>query len=80
MKRGDIVRMANQIADFHRPYPEAEAVAAVAGHIRDFWDPRMRADLASAVAEEEVGFNTLALKGANVVIGEDAARKVATAS
>lgn len=64
MKRRDIVRMANQIADFHRPYPEQEAVDGIAQHIRDFWDPRMRADLAAQLAEDETGFDDLALAGA----------------
>ncbi|MFZ5913508.1 MAG: formate dehydrogenase subunit delta [Pseudomonadota bacterium] len=34
--------MANQIADFFRAYPQEEAVAGIAGHFRQFWDPRMR--------------------------------------
>ncbi|MCR9072880.1 MAG: formate dehydrogenase subunit delta [Alphaproteobacteria bacterium] len=71
MKRQDIVRMANQIADFHRSYPEEEAVAGVAQHIRDFWDPRMRADLAELLAREETGFNDLARAGARRVVAED---------
>lgn len=71
MKRQDIVRMTNQIADFHRPYPEDEAVAGVAQHIRDFWDPRMRADLAAQLAEDEAGFSPLALAGAKRVVAAD---------
>lgn len=70
MKRQDIVRMTNQIADFHRPYPGDEAVAGVAQHIIDFWDPRMRADLAAQLAEDEAGFTPLALAGAKRVLGE----------
>ena len=72
MKRQDIVRMTNQIADFHRPYPREEAEAGVAQHIIDFWDPRMRADLAAQLAEDEGGFSPLALAGAKRVV--DAAR------
>lgn len=72
MKRRDIVRMANQIADFHRPYPEEEAVAGVAQHIRDFWDPRMRADLAEQLAADETGFNDLARAGARRAVTGDA--------
>ena len=67
MKRQDIIRMANQIADFHRPYPRDEAVAGVAQHIIDFWDPRMRADLVAQLAEDETGFSELALAGARRV-------------
>jgi len=74
MKRGDIVRMANQIADFHKPYPEDEAVEGVARHIRDFWDPRMRADLAAQLADDDAGFTDLALKGARIVVDGNAPR------
>jgi len=42
MDTADIVRMANQIAAFFGPLPRDEALAGIAGHIRDFWDPRMR--------------------------------------
>ena len=37
--------MAGQIAAFFRYLPEAEAAAAIAGHINQFWSPRMRAAL-----------------------------------
>ncbi|HVB89319.1 MAG TPA: formate dehydrogenase subunit delta [Beijerinckiaceae bacterium] len=40
-----LIRMANQIADFFNPYPNAEAVAGVHDHIRAFWTPPMRAEL-----------------------------------
>ncbi len=35
--------MANQIGKFFAHKPEAEAVAGIESHIRQFWDPRMRA-------------------------------------
>lgn len=39
------VRLANEIAvQFHTRPPE-EAAAAIANHIRMFWDPSMRTDL-----------------------------------
>ena len=34
--------MANQIGDFFKSYPEAEAVPAIADHINQFWTKRMR--------------------------------------
>jgi formate dehydrogenase subunit delta len=37
-----LVYMANQIASFFKAMPHDEAVAGVAKHINDFWDPRMR--------------------------------------
>ncbi|TNC25098.1 formate dehydrogenase subunit delta [Amycolatopsis alkalitolerans] len=39
------IRLANEIAvQFHHQPPD-KAATAVATHIRQFWDPRMRADL-----------------------------------
>jgi len=40
--------MANQIARNLAARGEEEAVAAVAQHIRDFWDPRMKAAILAA--------------------------------
>lgn len=44
-----LIRMANQIADFHRPYSHEEAVAGVHTHIKKFWTPQMIKDLAAAI-------------------------------
>ncbi len=38
----DTVRMANQIGDFFKSYPEREALDGIAEHINKFWEPRMR--------------------------------------
>ncbi|HET9628182.1 MAG TPA: formate dehydrogenase subunit delta [Novosphingobium sp.] len=40
-----LVYMANQIARNFAAQGEATAVAATAQHIRDFWDPRMKAGI-----------------------------------
>lgn len=41
-----IVRLANRIGEFFASYPcHEEAVEGVAGHIRKFWEPRMRRQL-----------------------------------
>ncbi|MBK5264519.1 MAG: formate dehydrogenase subunit delta [Alphaproteobacteria bacterium] len=37
-----LIYMANQIARNFATLKEADATAAVAEHIRDFWDPRMK--------------------------------------
>jgi formate dehydrogenase subunit delta len=42
MEIRDAVRMANQIGDFFRSYPEKEALDGIAEHINKFWEPRMR--------------------------------------
>lgn len=44
----ELTRMANQIADFFAPYPEADAIAGVQDHIIKFWTPQMRANLLDA--------------------------------
>jgi len=44
------VRLANDIAAQFRHLPHDDAVTAVAGHLRSFWEPRMRGQLIEAVA------------------------------
>lgn len=46
-----LLRMAGQIADFFKAYPDAEAVPAIADHINQFWTARMRADFRAAYGE-----------------------------
>jgi formate dehydrogenase major subunit len=43
------VRLADDIAAQFAHLPHDEAVAGIAGHVRSFWDPRMRAQLLEAV-------------------------------
>ena len=44
------VRMGNQIAIQFANLPPAEAAAAIARHIENFWDPRMRRTIEALVA------------------------------
>jgi formate dehydrogenase subunit delta len=53
MEAHRLTEMANQIAAFFDAYPEEQAVTATADHLRQFWDPRMRAQLKEAVATGE---------------------------
>lgn len=46
--REKLARMAGQIADFFKSYPDDQAVPAIAGHINDFWSRRMREDFLAA--------------------------------
>jgi formate dehydrogenase subunit delta len=49
------VRLVNEIALQFAHQPPDTAAEAIAGHLRKFWDPRMRADLmhrAEVEAEE----------------------------
>jgi formate dehydrogenase subunit delta len=65
--------MVNEMADFFRPYPEAEAIASVAAHIRAFWDPRMRRALAAEIAAGDAGLSALARAGAEQALAQDKA-------
>lgn len=73
MNSEDLIRMANQIADYYRPYPRDEAVKGVADHIIAFWDPRMRTGLAEIVAHGGMGLSELALTAARRVVAPAAA-------
>ena len=56
-KRDKLIRMANQIADFFRPYPAEKAIAGVQEHLRNFWTPQMRKELAAHAAAGGAGLN-----------------------
>ena len=45
MSPDKLARMANQIATFFSTRPNDEAVAGIAAHLSDFWEPRMRKQL-----------------------------------
>jgi formate dehydrogenase subunit delta len=49
MSNEDLVRMANQIAQFFAPYPQDEAIDGVRDHLEKFWTPAMRRELTSLV-------------------------------
>lgn len=70
MKSEDLVRMANQIAAFFAAYPEEEAIASTAGHLKNFWEPRMRAELVAHIEAGGEGLSDLALKAAKALAAE----------
>jgi formate dehydrogenase subunit delta len=46
MNLNQLIRMANQIGLFFEAMPDRqEALAGIAKHIKDFWEPRMRVEL-----------------------------------
>ena len=57
-----LVYMANQIAAFFQSMPHDEAVAGVAKHINDFWDPRMRRQFFEIVEAGGAGLKPLVLE------------------
>ena len=56
----DIKRMANQIATAFGAYPEEQAVKETANHIKSFWDPRMRKQLAEVMAKDASALSPVA--------------------
>ena len=73
----DIVRMANQIADFFQAYPHEIAVRDTAAHIRNFWDPRMRRQLFAHLAAGGQGLSEVALEAGRKLAEEQAAKQKA---
>jgi formate dehydrogenase subunit delta len=45
MDEGKMVHLVNQIALFFQSYPDEEAIAGVADHVKRFWPVRMRQQL-----------------------------------
>ena len=69
MNHATLVRMANQIATFYKPYSEAEAIVQTEGHIKRFWDPRMKKDLQLVVEAGGEGLSPTAMAAAQRVVG-----------
>ncbi|GGE45674.1 formate dehydrogenase subunit delta [Actibacterium pelagium] len=59
--------MANQIASFFRSQPEDKAVAGIANHINDFWEPRMRLQLFEILDAGGDGLSPLVIKAADQI-------------
>jgi len=54
-----LIRMANQIAVFFQSQPGRDRAARVAAHLRDYWDPDMRAALKASAARDDSALNAL---------------------
>ncbi|NIJ09926.1 formate dehydrogenase subunit delta [Saccharomonospora amisosensis] len=54
-------RMAADIAAQFRHQPAEQAAAAIANHIRMFWDPRMKAELRKLAENDPDALDPLAL-------------------
>jgi formate dehydrogenase subunit delta len=55
--------MANQIATFFATQPGTDQAERVAQHLRDYWDPRMRAQIAELAEGGDCGLTPLARAG-----------------
>lgn len=58
-----LVTMANDIANFFGSDPdEAAAAEQVAGHLKKFWEPRMREEILRYVSHGGEGLSSIALQ------------------
>lgn len=64
METRDMLRMANQIADFFRSYPHEYAVKEAATHLNNYWDPRMRKHFFDYLAKGGEGLDPLIIEAA----------------
>lgn len=56
-----LVAMANQIGDFFGAEPDkADAAVQTAGHLRRYWDPRMRKQIIAHVEAKGGGLSDIA--------------------
>ena len=62
-----LVRMANQIATFFASQGEDAAPAAVASHLRQFWDPRMRRTLIEFATTGGEGLDPVSAKAVSLL-------------
>ena len=64
MSHDRLMMMANQIATFFASQPREDQAGRVAGHLRDYWAPEMRADLLAREDAGAPGFNPLVVAAA----------------
>ena len=58
-----LVAMANDISNFFGSDPEPAAAAEqVAGHMKKFWEPRMREELRRHVSDGGEGMSSIAIQ------------------
>lgn len=57
-----LTRMANDIGDFFRAQPHQDAVMGIANHLKSFWTPKMRAQLADQVKRGDAALDELPLE------------------
>ena len=67
METRDMLRMANQIADFFKGYPREDARKEAATHLNNHWDPRMRKHLFEHLAKGGEGLDPLIIEAASQI-------------
>ncbi len=67
MATGTQVRLANDIAAQFAHLPQEAAVTAIAGHLRTFWDPRMREQLLVRIEQDSDGVDPLVVRAVGLL-------------
>ncbi|MDT8857314.1 formate dehydrogenase subunit delta [Paracoccaceae bacterium Fryx2] len=67
MSPDKLIYMANQIATFMISKPHDEAVAGLASHVNDYWEPRMRRQLFDIVDAGGAGLAPLVMEAAATI-------------
>ena len=64
-----LVKMANEISAYFASEPDAEQAAkAVAGHLKRYWEPRMRRQIITYYGDcQGAGLSELALRGVGLL-------------
>ena len=76
-----LVHMANQVASFFASYPEAEAIDGTANHLKAYWDPRMRREMAAHLTDRAgAGLSHIAMEAVKRMVARDAAKEAAKKS
>jgi formate dehydrogenase subunit delta len=67
MRPEKLTMMANQIGAFFKAQGATEAPAAIADHLKKFWDPGMRADIAAHLKGGGAGLDPLVRKAVELL-------------
>ena len=62
-----LVMMANQIGAFFKAQGEADAPAAIADHLKKFWEPRMRVGIIAHLSSGGAGLEPLVRKSVELL-------------
>ena len=61
-KMNNLIRMANQITEYFKVMPEADALKGASDHLRAFWTPKMLGEIVAYLDKGGSGLNPLAAK------------------
>jgi len=70
MRADKLTMMANQIGLFFKSQGETAAPAAIADHLKKFWDPGMRADIVAHLDKGGAGLDPLVRSGIELLRGK----------